>query len=165
MENSLDAAESANILPDIELSIIEYVEEDHNERYGILTSKTSKSKSNPSISATSTTTVEFDGAPLSQSSAIAKGKTSASGNIIHSASTTKEQKYYRISCKDNGCGMMGSQIGESFGRVLSGSKHGVKQTRGKYGLGAKMVSAITSIKINIYCIFILFYFCIGFDLE
>jgi DNA topoisomerase VI subunit B len=26
-----------------------------------------------------------------------------------------------------------------LGRVLSGSKHGIRQTRGKFGLGAKMV--------------------------
>lgn len=31
-----------------------------------------------------------------------------------------------------------NKIGDMFGRVLSGSKYGVRQCRGKFGLGAKM---------------------------
>ena len=46
--------------------------------------------------------------------------------------------YYDIQCRDNGCGIPGEEIGELLGRVLSGSKHGIRQTRGKFGLGAKM---------------------------
>lgn len=34
--------------------------------------------------------------------------------------------------------MAHSRVPEMFGRVLSGSKYGVKQARGKFGLGAKM---------------------------
>lgn len=37
-----------------------------------------------------------------------------------------------------GCGMPHAQIPEFLGRVLAGSKYGVRQTRGKFGLGAKM---------------------------
>ena len=37
-------------------------------------------------------------------------------------------------------GIPSGSIGDMLGRVLSGSKHGVRQTRGKFGLGAKMVS-------------------------
>lgn len=54
----------------------------------------------------------------------------------------KDAKYYLVTCKDNGCGMAPTNIGDSFGRVLSGSKHGIRQTRGKYGLGAKMVGRV-----------------------
>ena len=36
-------------------------------------------------------------------------------------------------------GIPSQNIGDMLGRVLSGSKHGVRQTRGKFGLGAKMV--------------------------
>ncbi|DAZ98391.1 TPA: hypothetical protein N0F65_000105, partial [Lagenidium giganteum] len=42
------------------------------------------------------------------------------------------------SAKDNGAGMAHDKIPDMFGRVLAGSKYGVRQTRGKFGLGAKM---------------------------
>ena len=45
---------------------------------------------------------------------------------------------YRVVVKDNGCGMKHENIPNMLGRVLSGSKYGVRQTRGKFGLGAKM---------------------------
>lgn len=66
------------------------------------------------------------------------------------SSTTEEKKnnnnnsnrnttyYYRLTVKDNGIGMEHNKIGDMFGRVLSGSKYGVRQCRGKFGLGAKM---------------------------
>ncbi|KAG6509183.1 hypothetical protein ZIOFF_034574 [Zingiber officinale] len=41
--------------------------------------------------------------------------------------------------QDNGRGMPHDEIPNMFGRVLSGTKYGLKQTRGKFGLGAKMV--------------------------
>jgi DNA topoisomerase VI subunit B len=37
--------------------------------------------------------------------------------------------YFRITCLDNGCGMPHDKIPDMFGRVLSGSKYGVRQTR------------------------------------
>ena len=40
--------------------------------------------------------------------------------------------------QDNGMGMVHKDIPDLLGRVLSGTKYGVKQTRGKFGLGAKM---------------------------
>ena len=40
--------------------------------------------------------------------------------------------------QDNGIGMPHKDIPSLLGRVLSGTKYGVKQTRGKFGLGAKM---------------------------
>ena len=43
-----------------------------------------------------------------------------------------------ITTQDNGAGMAHADIPEMLGRVLSGTKYGVKQTRGKFGLGAKM---------------------------
>lgn len=50
----------------------------------------------------------------------------------------KQNQYYLITVVDNGCGMEHGAIPDMFGRVLSGSKYGVRQTRGKFGLGAKM---------------------------
>ncbi|GFR50834.1 hypothetical protein Agub_g13107 [Astrephomene gubernaculifera] len=46
--------------------------------------------------------------------------------------------FYRVTVKDNGAGMPHRDIPAMLGRVLSGTKYGVKQTRGKFGLGAKM---------------------------
>ncbi|KAL6764853.1 topoisomerase VI B subunit, transducer-domain-containing protein [Haematococcus lacustris] len=46
--------------------------------------------------------------------------------------------FYRVTVKDNGAGMPHKEIPDMLGRVLSGTKYGVKQTRGKFGLGAKM---------------------------
>jgi DNA topoisomerase VI subunit B len=53
-------------------------------------------------------------------------------------SNSKMNQYYLITVTDNGCGMEHTAIPDMFGRVLSGSKYGVRQTRGKYGLGGKM---------------------------
>ncbi|XP_058071172.1 DNA topoisomerase 6 subunit B isoform X2 [Magnolia sinica] len=49
-----------------------------------------------------------------------------------------ETSFFRVTCKDNGKGMPHDDIPNMFGRVLSGTKYGLKQTRGKFGLGAKM---------------------------
>uniref|UniRef100_A0A5B6YH47 DNA topoisomerase 6 subunit B n=2 Tax=Davidia involucrata TaxID=16924 RepID=A0A5B6YH47_DAVIN len=49
-----------------------------------------------------------------------------------------EASFYRVTCKDNGRGMPHDDIPNMFGQVLSGTKYGLKQTRGKFGLGAKM---------------------------
>ncbi len=60
-------------------------------------------------------------------------------NDIKGKNKVKELMYYDIQCIDNGSGINISQIGNMLGKVLSGSKHGLRQTRGKFGLGAKMV--------------------------
>ena len=39
------------------------------------------------------------------------------------------RSYYRVTCQDNGCGMPHDRIPDMLGRVLSGSKYGVRQTR------------------------------------
>ncbi|XP_031494160.1 DNA topoisomerase 6 subunit B isoform X2 [Nymphaea colorata] len=49
-----------------------------------------------------------------------------------------EASFFRVTCKDNGKGMPHQDIPNMFGRVLSGTKYGLRQTRGKFGLGAKM---------------------------
>ncbi len=48
-----------------------------------------------------------------------------------------------VSCPENFV-LIGSYIG---GTVLSGTKYGLKQTRGKFGLGAKMVSVLLCVYI------------------
>eukprot|EP00978_Attheya_sp_CCMP212_P022209 scaffold65976_cov46-Attheya_sp.AAC.3 len=67
----------------------------------------------------------------------------SSGAPEEVGSTKKKRKanaeaYFHITVRDNGCGMSHEAIPNLLGRVLSGSKYGVRQTRGKFGLGAKM---------------------------
>lgn len=61
----------------------------------------------------------------------AKGKKGKGG-------TREATMYYTIRVKDNGCGIPADAVGNMLGKVLSGSKQGIRQTRGKFGLGAKM---------------------------
>lgn len=125
VENSLDAAESMHVLPEIELCIEEFSETEHNSVHGIRTNMSSSSLVGQEDGE--------DDQPLA-----AKGKSKSKD----SAKEPKEQMYYLIRCSDNGCGIAEENIGDMLGRVLSGSKHGIRQTRGKFGLGAKMVSFI-----------------------
>ena len=50
----------------------------------------------------------------------------------------EKKSYFKITVKDNGKGMEHNDIPNMLGRVLSGTKYGVRQTRGKFGLGSKM---------------------------
>lgn len=116
VENSLDAAESLGVLPEIIVNITEFGEDEHNIKHGIKIGNQLQSSSfaaDPTITTESTT----------------PGK---------STSKTKDSMYYEVQCIDNGCGISHNTIGVMLGKVLSGSKQGVRQTRGKFGLGAKM---------------------------
>ncbi len=54
---------------------------------------------------------------------------------------TKEARvdFIELSCKDNGVGVPRDLIPQLFGTVLAGTKYGAQQTRGRFGLGSKMV--------------------------
>ncbi|XP_019164114.1 PREDICTED: DNA topoisomerase 6 subunit B isoform X2 [Ipomoea nil] len=72
-----------------------------------------------------------------------QAKNAASGKKVKEqtaakANKSREASYYRVTCNDNGRGMPHDDIPNMLGRVLSGTKYGLKQTRGKFGLGAKM---------------------------
>ncbi|MEM4101361.1 MAG: DNA topoisomerase VI subunit B [Desulfurococcaceae archaeon] len=47
--------------------------------------------------------------------------------------------FYRITVEDNGIGIPPNVVPSAFGRVLFGSKYVMRQTRGMFGLGIKMV--------------------------
>ncbi|MHA2089944.1 MAG: DNA topoisomerase VI subunit B, partial [Candidatus Kariarchaeaceae archaeon] len=47
--------------------------------------------------------------------------------------------FIELSCKDNGIGVDRDLIPQLFGTVLAGTKYGAQQTRGRFGLGSKMV--------------------------
>lgn len=119
IENSLDAAESIHVLPEIELTITEETENEYN---------------------------------ISQGHDLARQNSNSSTSSQEKGSSSKETLYYSVTCKDNGCGIHSDNIGDMLGRVLTGSKHGLRQTRGKFGLGAKMVC-------------FLFLHCLYFDIS
>jgi len=48
-------------------------------------------------------------------------------------------EFIRLSVRDNGIGIRHDDIPKLFGRVLTGSNYGERQSRGRFGLGAKMV--------------------------
>ena len=50
---------------------------------------------------------------------------------------TKEN-HYRVTVSDNGIGIPPRYVPQAFGKVLFGSKYKLRQTRGTFGLGAKM---------------------------
>eukprot|EP00980_Cylindrotheca_fusiformis_P011233 scaffold2575_cov101-Cylindrotheca_fusiformis.AAC.7 len=118
MENSLDACESIDVLPNISVSIEELTKEEFNKLRGIAqqnkdTELFRKKKDTPN-------------------------KKAAAGDKSTPRKKASQEGYFRIKVKDNGCGMKHHKIPDLLGRVLSGSKYGVRQTRGKFGLGAKM---------------------------
>ncbi len=49
------------------------------------------------------------------------------------------QEFYKITVEDNGIGLPPDVVPYAFGRVLFSSKYSMKQSRGMYGLGVKMV--------------------------
>ena len=166
VENSLDAAESIRILPDITVTIEETTEAEHNRFHGIsLHTRKGKDEDEEYLDGDASGSESGDGAPskkkfkatdgvsvvgninrdsldsqvsyedsATQQSSTAKGKRKTSKGTKEKDDVT----YYAINVKDNGCGIPADAIGNMLGKVLSGSKQGIRQTRGKFGLGAKM---------------------------
>ena len=139
IENSLDACESVKVLPDIYVSVEEMTQMQFNAVRGLTVGSPAakerkdhglftKSKGRKSeASKASEIEIKTEDTPSETASARKTTKTKA-----------QQEGYFRIKVKDNGCGMSHDAIPNLLGRVLSGSKYGVRQTRGKFGLGAKM---------------------------
>eukprot|EP00729_Bicosta_minor_P016640 gene16640-35594_t len=109
VENALDATEENGIFPDISIKI----------------ERVPTSVARPDLYKRKSSTADADAGGGSAASAKGKAK-------------TKTQQYYRVTVRDNGVGMRHDDVPDMFGRVLSGTKYGVKQARGRFGLGAKM---------------------------
>jgi DNA topoisomerase VI B subunit len=134
VENSLDASEAIGVLPEIELTVEALPTDVFNKLRGV----------------TAHTRIDLE---LYQGNAKkAKKQKGADGKAIdedlHSDEDEEGEKkgrgagastgFFRIRCRDNGAGMPHEKIPNMLGVVLSSTKYGVKQSRGKYGLGAKM---------------------------
>lgn len=157
MENSLDACESVQVLPDISVYIEEMTQEEFNVVRGLTKKgkghsrkdlglfekkKTKGSKAKEDVASSTTTPSaanESKTAKDAEKKSDNQSTTSKASNKKNTKQTSKSAEgYFRIKVKDNGCGMAHDSIPNLLGRVLSGSKYGVRQTRGKFGLGAKM---------------------------
>eukprot|EP00904_Undaria_pinnatifida_P002598 jgi/Undpi1/12339/HiC_scaffold_5.g02015.m1 len=159
VENSLDAAESIGALPLVALTIEEFTEAEFNEHRGMdnrdvvdaglfKTSGGKKSTGGKTAKPASKPPATEDKTPADDESVDGSAaKPSAVGaDEAAVAPEPKEKKvrskgdslYYRVKCRDNGVGMPHEKIPDMLGVVLSSSKYGVRQARGKYGMGAKM---------------------------
>eukprot|EP00501_MAST-03F_sp_TOSAG23-6_P001434 GSMAST32.ASY1.ANO1.1491.1 assembled CDS len=110
IENALDASESISQLPQIQISIQEIEASSLSLLHGLEPHLHTRKNQ----------------------------KKKRKKNIVSRKVKTLGANLYKITVCDNGCGMQHEKIPNLLGRVLSGSKYGVRQTRGKFGLGAKM---------------------------
>ncbi|KAI7746231.1 hypothetical protein M8C21_017696, partial [Ambrosia artemisiifolia] len=137
VENALDSAESIAELPFVEVTIEEINKSKFNSMIGLIDREridealygdfeTDKAREKRLAKEARFQEVQAKNAALGKK---VKEPTSAKG-----IKGRGEASFYR----DNGRGMPHDDIPNMFGRVLSGTKYGLKQTRGKFGLGAKM---------------------------
>jgi DNA topoisomerase VI subunit B len=144
VENSLDACESAGRLPSITLVVQEMNAATLNLRRGVDSGKRRKDQTlytdELDDDFQEPTNNDNDAEASDGALEASQAATSSAGRKRPRDSEKKKAPlmFYRISCRDNGCGIAHERIPDSLGRVLAGSKYGVRQTRGKFGLGAKM---------------------------
>jgi DNA topoisomerase VI B subunit len=127
VENSLDAAENLRVLPHIALHVEKLTQTQFNELRGLRT----KHRKDSSL-------YTGGGGAAAAAAGSAATPTMAKKKQAAKSQKPKQQQYFRITCTDNGTGMPHKHIPDMLGRVLSSTKYGVKQSRGKFGLGAKM---------------------------
>lgn len=141
VENSLDSAESISELPNIEITIEEITKSKFNTMIGLVDRERvdeelyddfESAKAREKRLAKQARVQEI------QAKNAALGKKMKEPSAVKGPKGRGEASFFRVTCKDNGRGMPHDDIPNMFGRVLSGTKYGLKQTRGKFGLGAKM---------------------------
>ncbi|KAM1166791.1 hypothetical protein ACFX19_029433 [Malus domestica] len=141
VENSLDSTESISELPVIEITIEDIEKSKFNSMIGLI----DRDRVDEALYDDYETAKAREKRLAKEARAQElQAKNASSGKMVKeppAAKTIKgrgEASFYRVTCKDNGKGMPNDDIPNMFGRVLSGTKYGLKQTRGKFGLGAKM---------------------------
>ncbi|EFN52240.1 hypothetical protein CHLNCDRAFT_26891 [Chlorella variabilis] len=146
VENGLDAAESISQLPDIDITVEEISQHRLNKMRGVT--------NHDRIDEELYQDYETEGAKQKRLAKEAKEMERLEKQAAKSAATLDgkkrelearraaqaktEKNFFKVTVRDNGMGMAHKDIPDMLGRVLSGTKYGVKQTRGKFGLGAKM---------------------------
>ena len=152
VENSLDAAEAVHELPDVDVTI-EHIEAwKVNDFYGAGQRAAAERKmavagSSSSVSSSSSATTAAAAAAAAAANRAAahtptttKSGSGGSGSPRKGAGrrVIKEKSFYHVTVRDNGSGMPHNELPKMFGKVLSGTKYKLKQSRGRFGLGAKM---------------------------
>ncbi|XP_037495936.1 DNA topoisomerase 6 subunit B isoform X1 [Jatropha curcas] len=141
VENSLDSAESISELPVVEITLEEIGKSKFNSMIGLVDRERVDEELYDDYETAKAREKRLAKEARAQE---IQAKNAALGKKVREQSAAKgvkgrgEASFYRVTCKDNGRGMPHDDIPNMFGRVLSGTKYGLKQTRGKFGLGAKM---------------------------
>ncbi|XP_042481245.1 DNA topoisomerase 6 subunit B [Macadamia integrifolia] len=141
VENALDSAESISELPIVEVTIEEIGKSKFNSMIGLIDRERIDEELYDDFETAKAREKRLAKEARDQE---ILGKSVALGKKVKEPSAQKSMKgrgeasFFRVTCKDNGRGMPHDDIPNMFGRVLSGTKYGLKQTRGKFGLGAKM---------------------------
>ncbi|THU59228.1 hypothetical protein C4D60_Mb03t22750 [Musa balbisiana] len=141
VENALDSAESISRLPDIEIIIEEITKNKFNTMIGLVDRQRVDEELYDDFETTKAREKRLAKEARMQeiqAKNVAVGKKLKEPPAIKSGKGRGEASFFKVTCKDNGRGMPHDEIPNMFGRVLSGTKYGLKQTRGKFGLGAKM---------------------------
>ncbi|KAB1996710.1 hypothetical protein ES319_D13G250600v1 [Gossypium barbadense] len=141
VENALDSAEAISELPVIEITIEEIVKSKFNSMIGLVDRERVDEElydDYETAKAREKRLAKEARAQEIQAKNAAFGKKVKEHAVSKSSKGRGEASFYRVTCRDNGRGMPHDDIPNMFGRVLSGTKYGLKQTRGKFGLGAKM---------------------------
>ncbi|KAK9840997.1 hypothetical protein WJX81_004968 [Elliptochloris bilobata] len=150
VENSLDAAEDAGKLPEIDITIEEISQKRLNSIRGISNHdrldeelyqdhETDEAKKKRlAKEAKELEKLEKAMTKKGEGTAAVDAKRKEIEARRAAAASKATKTFYKITVKDNGTGMPHEDIPGLLGRVLSSTKYGVKQTRGKFGLGAKM---------------------------
>lgn len=169
VENSLDSAESINQLPNIEITVQEMSQRELNAHRGVANvdrvdealyqdyeTEQERAKRDEKhrkemerlVQGLKKKRASVEEIEQKKNELIAKQH----GGVGKGGKATT--MFYRVTVRDNGMGMRHADIPDMLGRVLSGTKYGVKQTRGKFGLGAKMAliwsKMSTGLPIEIY---------------
>ncbi|KAI6685533.1 hypothetical protein NL676_031446 [Syzygium grande] len=140
VENSLDSSESISELPAVEITIEEIGKVKFNSMIGLVDRERVDEALYDDYETAKAREKRLAKEARNQE---IQAKNAALGKKVKEATPAKmkgrgEASFYRVKCKDNGRGMPHDDIPNMFGRVLSGTKYGLRQTRGKFGLGAKM---------------------------
>ncbi|KAL5565322.1 hypothetical protein UlMin_028486 [Ulmus minor] len=141
VENSLDSAESISELPVVEVTIEEIGKSKFNSMIGLVDRERVDAALYDDYESAKAREKRLAKEARAQE---IYAKNASLGKKVKEHQPSKgmkgrgEASFYRVTCKDNGRGMQHDDIPDMFGRVLSGTKYGLRQTRGKFGLGAKM---------------------------
>eukprot|EP00884_Botryococcus_braunii_P009390 jgi/Botrbrau1/18452/Bobra.0072s0035.1 len=150
VENSLDAAESISQLPDIDVTIEEISQRRLNQIRGVANHERLDEELyhdyETQADRKKRLAKEAKEMERLEKAAVKKGEAATVVDLKkkdleakRAANASKGVKtFFKVTVKDNGMGMPHADIPNLLGRVLSGTKYGVQQTRGKFGLGAKM---------------------------